>query len=199
MTLWRSLRPRGGDALPFILAALLLPGCVPGANQSSSSTAAPSATATVRPVVRSTVPVHVGAVHLEKPKATLIARIVPVATPRPSAARPAPVASDRPPTPFVFASPHALPRILAIDLSSLEVSSGETISGTVETTSNVASLEARIGGWSMSVPRTRIGHFEASGQLPDIPFFLKGTYTLQLIARNADGEQAERDVPITVR
>ena len=47
----------------------------------------------------------------------------------------------------------------------------------------------------MSVPRTRIGHFEASGQLPDIPFFLKGSYTLQVIARNAEGEQAERDIP----
>ncbi|MBV8603010.1 MAG: hypothetical protein JO359_15720, partial [Candidatus Eremiobacteraeota bacterium] len=62
-----------------------------------------------------------------------------------------------------------------------------------------ASVEARIAGWSMSVPRTRIGHFEASGVIPDLPIFAKGSYKLEVIARNADGMKAERDVPIRLR
>ena len=100
---------------------------------------------------------------------------------------------------YVYAAPHAPPKILAIRLSTLEIHSGETVAGSVETTSNVASVEARISGWSMIVPRTRIGHFEASGQIPDLPVFLTGDYTLEVIARNADGVKAERDVTIAFR
>jgi hypothetical protein len=204
MTLWRCLRLRGGWALPFVLAAALLPACVPGS--SGSSTASPSPQATSTPQAHATAPLHVGTVHLERPKESTIVS-VPVHTVAPATLRPVVVhtANAKPAgalaasSPYVFASPHAPPQILTVNLSSVEISSGETVSGTVETTSNVASLEARISGWSMSVPRTRIGHFEASGQLPDIPFFLKGSYTLQLIARNADGELTERDVPIVVR
>jgi hypothetical protein len=102
------------------------------------------------------------------------------------------------PPPYVYAPPHAAPRILAVRLSTRDVSGGQTVRGSVETTSNVASLEARIGWWSMSVPRTRIGHFEASGQMPMVPFFMRGTYTLQLIARNADGAKQEEAFPIHV-
>jgi hypothetical protein len=100
---------------------------------------------------------------------------------------------------YVFAKPHAPPRILAIKLSSTTISGGETVSGSVQTSSNVASVEARIAGWSMSIPRTRIGLFEASGQIPDLPFLAKGKYTLEVIARNSDGVKAERDVSITLR
>ena len=196
MTLWCCLRLHGGRALPLGLAVLLLPACVP----TVSNTAASNTTSTSAPAVRSTVPVRVGVVHLETAQPAsprLPAPVNPRSTAVAAATRSLPI--PRPSPSYVFAPPGAVPKILAITLSGLEVSSGETVSGTVETTSNVASVEARISGWSMSVPRTRIGHFEAAGQLPDIPFFLKGTYTLQVIARNAAGEQAERDIPITLR
>ena len=101
--------------------------------------------------------------------------------------------------PYVYASPHAPPRILAINISTLNARAGQTVSGSVETTSNVASVEVRIAGWGMSLARPRIGYFEASGVIPDLPPFAKGTYTLQVIARNADGRRAERDFPITLR
>lgn len=189
MTLPRSLRPLAACALPFALSSLALSGCIPGLNGGS---AAPTPT----PAIRSTVPVHVGPVRLETLAAT--SRPRPPATAVPKAVltvRPVPTATPA----YVYAAPHAPPKILAIDLSTLAVTGGETVSGSVETTSNVASVEARIAGWSMSLPRTRIGHFEASGQLPDLPFFAKGTYKLEVIARNSDGVKAERDIPITLR
>jgi hypothetical protein len=101
--------------------------------------------------------------------------------------------------PYVYGAPHAPPKILSISISSLSFKPGDTVSGSVETTSNVASVEIRIEGWGMSLPRPRIGFFAGSGVIPQLPFFAKGKYTLQVIARNADGARAERDIPITLR
>ena len=41
--------------------------------------------------------------------------------------------------------------------------------------------------------------FTGSGVIPDLPFFVKGNYTLQVIARAPNGATAERDIPITLR
>lgn len=196
MTLRRSLRLLAGGALPFALGSLALSGCIPGLGGGSAA-------ATPTPAIRSTVPVHIGPVQLETHAAMVVPRprktSVPPAPQRRAVAVVTPHAAPSATPSFVFAAPHAPPKILAIDLSTLAVTGGDTVSGSVETTSNVASVEARIAGWSMSLPRTRIGHFEASGQLPDLPFFAKGTYKLEVIARNADGVKAERDIPITLR
>lgn len=174
MTLRGSLRPLTKCTLQLSVALLILPGCIPQA--------APTST----PAAFSTVAVHVAPVPAAVPAAP--SKIARTAITAPSSAKP-----------YLFAKPHALPRILAINISSLEISSGDTVTGSVETTSNVASVEARIAGWSMSIPRTRVGHFETTGQVPDLTWIAKGTYTLEIIARNADGVKAQRDLAITLK
>ncbi|HEY1727987.1 MAG TPA: hypothetical protein VGG22_06425 [Candidatus Baltobacteraceae bacterium] len=91
------------------------------------------------------------------------------------------------------------PRILAIHLSTLQIKSGETVSGYVTTTDNVSNVDIHISSWAMPVPKAHSGLFRASGVIPDLPFFLKGNYTLQVIARDGNGPTTERDIPISLR
>jgi hypothetical protein len=91
------------------------------------------------------------------------------------------------------------PHILAIHISTLEIRSGETVNGYVTTSNNVAAVDIHISSWSMPLPKTHNGLFTASGVIPDLPFFLKGNYTLQVIARAPSGAVAERDIPISLR
>jgi len=98
-----------------------------------------------------------------------------------------------------MASPNALPRIIAIHLTNRTVHAGDVVSGMVETSSNVASVEARIATFSIGVPKVRIGLFALNYTVPDVPFFLHGTYPMTVIARNTAGREVVRVVPITVR
>ena len=65
--------------------------------------------------------------------------------------------------------------------------------------SNVASIELRVGGYSMGMTKTDVGHFELTTQVPSIPFFMSHNVTLQIIARNTAGLAAEQDVPLQIR
>jgi hypothetical protein len=94
---------------------------------------------------------------------------------------------------------NAPPRIVAVDISSQTVHGGDTISGFVVTTSNVASVEARIANFSIGVPRVSIGRFALNYVVPSVPFFLHGTYPMTLVARNTAGQTVQRVIPITVR
>ena len=75
---------------------------------------------------------------------------------------------------------------------------GDTISGTVETSSNVASVEARIAKFTIGVPKVGVGRFALNYVVPHVPFFFYGTYPMTLIARNAAGDVAQRVIQITV-
>ena len=75
---------------------------------------------------------------------------------------------------------------------------GDTISGTVETSSNVASVEAKIATFTISVPKVRIGVFALNYVVPNLPFFFHGTYPMTVIARNTAGDAAQRVIQITV-
>jgi hypothetical protein len=95
--------------------------------------------------------------------------------------------------------PNAPPQIVDLHLDKTVVQSGEVVSGTVQTSSNVASVEARIASYSISVPKIATGRFALSYTVPKLPFFLKKTYDMVVIARNTAGAQAQRVVPITIR
>lgn len=73
------------------------------------------------------------------------------------------------------------------------------MSGTVETSSNVASVEARIAGYSSSMRKVGVGRFSLSYRVPNLPFFLHRTYTIEVIARNTRGDAVRTSVPITIR
>lgn len=98
-----------------------------------------------------------------------------------------------------MAAPDAPPQILSYELSSSVVSPGQTLSGRVYTSSNVASVEARVAGYSISMAKTGVGAFSVAYTVPNIPVFFRKTYTLSIIACNTAGATDVRSVPITIR
>jgi len=73
------------------------------------------------------------------------------------------------------------------------------IHGTVLTSSNVASVQVRIGTLAIDVPKTGVGAFALDYRVPWVPFFFYGRYNLQVIASNSRGDRTVREIPITVR
>lgn len=86
-----------------------------------------------------------------------------------------------------------------MEISKLAFQPGETVHGHVVTTADVTSVEIHVGFWGMPLVHPRTGYFEGSGTIPYLPFFLKGHWTIHVIARNADGIRTERDLRITIR
>lgn len=95
-------------------------------------------------------------------------------------------------------APDAPPRILWVGLSSATPHAGDTLAITVLTSSNVASVELRVGGYGSGMNKTDVGHFQLSSQVPRLPFFMSHNLTLQVIARNTAGNAVEQDVPLQV-
>lgn len=157
---------------------------VPAA-QPSSQPAAPSTTGSPAPTATqaSPAPLNPGATATPQPLAGPLATLAPTSI-----------------MPQVLREPpDAPPRILAMSLSTPVAKGGEVVSGTVETSSNVASVEARIGGYSTSMQKVGTGKFQLSYRVPSLPFFLHRTYMIQVIARNAKGQAVSTALPITLR
>lgn len=102
------------------------------------------------------------------------------------------------PAPIVR-TPNSAPQIVSMSISTPVVHAGQTVSGSVETSTNVASVEARIGGYSSNLHKIGSGKFTLTYRVPWVPFFLKKTYTVVLIARNTRGDAVSTTFPITVR
>lgn len=124
----------------------------------------------------------------------------PSSTPIPSPSpTPTPFATPTPmPTPLVL-PPNAQPQILAVEVSDPIFHSGEMITGTVITSTNVASVQLHIAGYAIGLPRRDFGIFELSYQIPHIPFFARRNYPAQLVATTAAGVTAERSMIIPIR
>jgi hypothetical protein len=71
--------------------------------------------------------------------------------------------------------------------------------GSVVTTSNVASVQARIGGYAMTLVKTGVGRFALTYTVAPLPWFIRGTFTMRVIATNTRGDTVERAIPLTVR
>lgn len=112
-----------------------------------------------------------------------------------------PLATIRPGAmpPVVRQPPDAPPQIIAFRLSSPVVQGGDVVSGMVETSSNVASVEARIGGYGASMEKVGVGRFALSYRVPNLPFFLHRTFMVQIIARNTRGQAVSTAIPLTIR
>jgi hypothetical protein len=95
--------------------------------------------------------------------------------------------------------PNAPPQILSVAISETTVHSGDTVSGTVLTTSNVASVEVRVASFGRGLSKAGVGRFTLTYPVGNLPFFIRGTYAMRVIARNTAGASTETSVPITVR
>lgn len=93
----------------------------------------------------------------------------------------------------------APPQILAIQLSDPVFHGGELVTGTIITSTNVAAVEIRLMGKHARIPRTDFGVFQMSYKMPRVPFWMRKTYTAQVVAMNSAGVEAERDITVSVR
>ena len=133
-------------------------------------------------------------VALATPSAMPSVSATPSAAPTPTVI---PVPKLGNPVPRV--APDAAPRILAVAVSETTVHPGDRVSGSVVTTSNVASVEARIGGYAMSLAKTGVGRFQLSYTVAPLPWFVRGNFAMRVIAKNTRGATVERTIPLTVR
>ncbi|HEV3195764.1 MAG TPA: hypothetical protein VGZ06_06460 [Candidatus Cybelea sp.] len=123
----------------------------------------------------------------------------PVMTPTPGASpRQIPVAPKIAKKAMRLAS-DAAPQILAVAISETTVQPGDRVSGSVVTSSNVASVEARIGGYAMTLSKVGVGRFALTYTVAPLPWFVRGNFTMQVIARNTRGDATTRAIPLTVR
>jgi hypothetical protein len=88
---------------------------------------------------------------------------------------------------------------LDVQVSETEVQPGDNVSGSVVTSSNVASVEARIGGYAVTLQKVGVGRFALTYKVGELPWFVRGNFTMQVIARNARGASVVRDIPLKVR
>jgi hypothetical protein len=98
----------------------------------------------------------------------------------------------------VLAAPHAPPRILTVALSASVVRGGQIVVGRVRTTSNVASVEVRVEGFSTVMTHRSAGDFTLNYSVPVLPPWLHRKYPVQVIARNVDGVSETRTLEITL-
>src|SRR5579862_2745192 len=102
------------------------------------------------------------------------------------------------PTPQI-AAPEAPPAILAVRLSSTRVRIGDTWSGTIVTTTNVASLEVQSPSFVFNAKRVAYGKFTFTLHWLFIEPLYRREYAVAFVARNAAGISAERDIPVDFR
>jgi hypothetical protein len=91
------------------------------------------------------------------------------------------------------------PRIFTVEVSTRDFRAGQKVLGHVTTTFDVASVEARVGGYSSVLDKRGAGEFALNYTLPPaIPWFVHGTWTLKVIARTTDGVATTRELPVTL-
>ncbi|HEV3092329.1 MAG TPA: hypothetical protein VGX91_12890 [Candidatus Cybelea sp.] len=130
----------------------------------------------------------------------------PNARPDPIAsASTAPVASATPaspapsPTPTILMlPPDAAPQILWYQFSSTTPHAGDTVTVIVLCSSNVASLEIRVGSFSFNLPKTDVGRFEGSYVVPHLPFMMSHKLALTIVARNTAGDAAQDSLEMRI-
>ncbi len=93
----------------------------------------------------------------------------------------------------------AAPKILSVSISETTVHPGDRVYGNVVTSSNVASVEARIGGYALNLSKVGVGRFAIAYTVAPLPWFLHGNYTMEVIAHNTHGDSVARSIPLSVR
>lgn len=121
-------------------------------------------------------------------------------TPAPSPA-PAITCSPMPtplPTPLVL-PPAAPPQILAVSINEPVFHSGDTLTATVITSTNVAAVELRIIGQAIRFARSDFGVWHLSYRLPHIPRRYLRDYAGQIVAMNTGNASVARNIMISLR
>jgi hypothetical protein len=125
---------------------------------------------------------------------------VPAVPPR-RKRRVAPPASTFPDLPSVPTEvPDARPEIIDVIVPGKVVTGGQTVTGAVIASSNVASVELRVAVFSRTMEKVAPGHFSITMRVPRLPFFLRNrSYAIAVIARNTRGDAVRKTVSVLVR
>lgn len=180
-----------------IMLVLCLPATLLGCTGSNAaSTSNPSHVAAQRLPDTTTAPVPA-----VSPAASSLPLPVPAPAPTPN---PFHYVTVPPPPPAPSVAPASeqekAPQILEIDLNERELSAPGPLSVRVVTSINVNGVWARVAGRERGIPPTHAGLFEASDQLPRMPFFLKGKeYTVDFVAKTVDGRETVVSIPIFIK
>jgi hypothetical protein len=118
---------------------------------------------------------------------------------------PAPLAPTKSVTkaggPLPYGVPYASEKdpvtIVSFAISSKIFHPGDNVSGDVVTSSNAASVTARVGSFAVTVPKVAPGKFHFEMQLPSMPL-PAGDQTLIITAMRTDGKSTTREIAITV-
>ncbi|GAC1505375.1 MAG: hypothetical protein NVS1B14_10920 [Vulcanimicrobiaceae bacterium] len=98
------------------------------------------------------------------------------------------------------AMPAPRAQITSVWMSQNQARPGDVVRGRVETTKSTASIEIRVGGYGTSLTKINDTTFVGAIRIPRIPFFLRRTWTVRVIARTITGEKTdERDTSISIR
>ena len=90
--------------------------------------------------------------------------------------------------------------ITSVWMSQSVAHGGDVVHGRVGTSKATASIEVRVGGYGTSLQKINDTTFVGDIHVPHLPFFMKRTYTVRVIARTISGEiNDERDTSITIR
>lgn len=87
--------------------------------------------------------------------------------------------------------------IESVALSDNPMHTGETVSGTVWATCNVAAVTAEVGTYRIGIPKVGVGLFRTSVRVPT--FMWPRKLTLVVTAIRTDGATVATQVPIEVR
>jgi len=118
------------------------------------------------------------------------------ASPSPS---PSPVpAPSTLPTPLVL-PPEAAPQILAVSVNEPVFHSGDTVTATVITSTNVPAVELRVMGKIIRFTRLDFGVFQLKYKLPHIPRRYLKDYPAQIVAMNTMNVLVARNLTLSLR
>ena len=91
------------------------------------------------------------------------------------------------------------PQIVRIWLSTERFTAGDVARVHVTTSTNAASVEARIESYGRTLRKQSPGQFEGVFHVPALPPFLRRNYSLRFIVRNSLGIASQESVGIELR
>jgi len=133
----------------------------------------------------------------------------PLPTAAPAIVLPPPMPAPTPVYHFVYrtvtgtgaASPSpASPQIAEIDVNEVGLSAPGPLHVRVLASPVVTTVVAQTLGRSIPIPRYAVGEFRLDGDIPSLPFFLRGrTFDIDFIAASANGATSSIDLPFQLR
>jgi hypothetical protein len=125
----------------------------------------------------------------------------PQAAPPAGPATGAPVSTVAPAAtgaPAAASATPAGPQILSLSVTPSVVHAGGSVAFAARTTPDIANVTAFVSAYTLPFTRTSAGRFSLAFAIPaSVPGVFHGTYTMNVVARSANGASASRSIAVT--